>query len=131
VLTLEELRAEFPGRSLCMILGMDAFLGLPGWHRWQEILDLAHLVVVHRPGWSAPAEGTLGAVLAEREAAAPAEICSKPAGRILLQAITQLEISSSAIREQIASEREPRYLLPDNVLELITATGCYSAVPAD
>jgi len=42
--TLTELRAEFPNRSLCLLLGMDAFLGLPNWHRWREILDLAHVV---------------------------------------------------------------------------------------
>ena len=33
VLTLESLREEFPEASLCLILGMDAFLGLPQWHR--------------------------------------------------------------------------------------------------
>lgn len=48
--TLASLRGEFPGRSLCLITGMDAFLGLPGWHRWDEILDFAHIVVAHRPG---------------------------------------------------------------------------------
>jgi len=36
------------------LLGMDAFLGLPNWHRWREILDLAHVVVATRPGWKAP-----------------------------------------------------------------------------
>ena len=35
--TLTELRAEHPDRSLCLLLGMDAFLGLPNWHRWREI----------------------------------------------------------------------------------------------
>jgi len=37
--TLKSLRAEFPRRSLGLILGMDAFLGLPGWHRWGELLE--------------------------------------------------------------------------------------------
>ena len=36
VVTLEELRAEIGSRSLCMILGMDAFRGLPDWHRWER-----------------------------------------------------------------------------------------------
>ena len=53
--TLTELRAEFPDRSLCLMLGMDAFLGLPNWHRWRDILDLAHVVVWRRPGWKASA----------------------------------------------------------------------------
>ena len=48
--TLLDLRREFPDRSLCLLLGMDAFLGMPHWHRWQEVLDLAHVIVAHRPG---------------------------------------------------------------------------------
>ena len=43
--TLTEVRAEYPQRSLCLLLGMDAFLGLPNWHRWRELLDLAHIIV--------------------------------------------------------------------------------------
>ncbi len=58
--TLTELRGEYPDRSLCLMLGMDAFLGLPNWHRWRDILDLAHVVVWHRPGWKAPEKGPLG-----------------------------------------------------------------------
>src|SRR6185369_8670972 len=41
--TLAELRAELPDRSLCLIVGMDAFLGLPTWHQWQNILTFSHL----------------------------------------------------------------------------------------
>ncbi len=55
--TLTELRADFPQHSLCLLLGMDAFLGLPTWHRWREIFELCHVVVAHRPGWKAPMMG--------------------------------------------------------------------------
>src|SRR2546429_9804654 len=51
--TLTELRREYPGRSLCLLLGMDAFLGLPNWHRWRGLLALAHIVVAHPPGGGA------------------------------------------------------------------------------
>ena len=63
--TLEEFRGEFPRRSLGLIVGMDAFLGLPKWYRWDEILDFAHIVVAHRPGWRAPDIGPLGDLIAE------------------------------------------------------------------
>src|SRR5690606_32888062 len=49
--TLFSLRAEFKARPICLLLGMDAFVSLPQWHRWNELLDLAHIVVAHRPGW--------------------------------------------------------------------------------
>jgi cytidyltransferase-like protein len=35
--TLGELRHEYPDRSLCLIVGMDAFLSLPKWHQWREL----------------------------------------------------------------------------------------------
>jgi nicotinate-nucleotide adenylyltransferase len=126
VITLRELRTEYPGRSLCMILGMDAFLGLPGWHRWEEIIELTNLIVVHRPGWVPPTSGTPGDMLAAHRAAGSNDLHLHTAGRILLQEVTQLEISSSAIRELLEAGREPRYLLPDRVLELIRAHGCYA-----
>ena len=50
VTTLEELRREDGRRALALVVGADAFLGLPTWHRWREIFGLAHLVVVARPG---------------------------------------------------------------------------------
>jgi len=124
--TLEELRAESSERSLCMILGMDAFLGLSSWHRWQDILRLTHLIVARRPGWAAVAEEPLSLLLSKCETRDVADIHSQPAGRIYIQEVTQLEISSSAIRAAITGGREARYLLPDSVLEIIRATGCYA-----
>ena len=128
VTTLRELRAEDPGRPLCLIVGMDAFLGLPTWHEWRVILDLAHLVVAHRPGWSAPREGLLAELLAQRGAAA-AELRASPAGRIHVRAVTPLEISSTDLRDLIVAGRDPRYLVPDAVRALIAESGCYH-VPA-
>lgn len=47
--TLERLRQSNPGASLLLILGADALLGLSTWHRWQELLDYAHIAVANRP----------------------------------------------------------------------------------
>ena len=54
VLSLEELRAEYPDQPLCLALGLDAALGLSEWHRWREVLALAGIAVIRRPGWSLP-----------------------------------------------------------------------------
>jgi len=126
VTTLGELRAQFPHRPLCLIVGMDAFLGLPQWHRWREILDLAHIVVAHRPGWRAPDAGPLGELLARRGTAQVDDLHAATAGRILVQQVTQLEISSTDLRDIIVSNRDPRYLMPDAVRDIIIATGCYT-----
>ncbi|MEW6647712.1 MAG: nicotinate-nucleotide adenylyltransferase [Pseudomonadota bacterium] len=130
--TLTSLRAELGASPLCLLLGSDAFLGLPQWHRWRELLQLAHLVVLHRPGWtldSVPA--SLAEVLAAQRISAAAELMLRPAGGILLQPVTPLDISATAIRAQIAAGRSPRYLLPDAVWDYIRRRDLYAAVPAE
>ncbi len=124
--TLTELRAEHPERSLCLLLGMDAFLGLPNWHRWTDILELAHVVVAHRPGWKAPTQGPLGEAMVDRGTGSVRELRELKAGRIYVHAVTQLEISSTELRQLIASGRNPRYLVPDSVCALLQDTGCYA-----
>ena len=124
--TLSELRAEFPDRSLCLIVGMDVFLSLPKWYQWREILHLAHVVVAHRPGWRAPGLGPLGELLADRGTARVGELHDSLAGSIFIHAVTQLEISSSGIRTLVAGGADPRFLMPDAVRQLIADTGCYS-----
>ena len=125
VLTLRELRDEAPGRPICLLLGMDAFLGLPQWHEWRSVFDLAHVVVAHRPGWTAPDAGTLGELLAERGTQRVDDLHESVAGRIHVRPVTQLEISSTDLRDLIVAGHDPRYLLPDAVRALIRDTGCY------
>ncbi|HEY0767805.1 MAG TPA: nicotinate-nucleotide adenylyltransferase [Steroidobacteraceae bacterium] len=125
--TLTELRREYPGRSLCLLLGMDAFLGLPNWHRWRELLTLAHIVVAHRPGWRAPTTGPLGEVMVDHGTGAIGMLHERPAGCVYVHAVTQLEISSTELRSLIIAGRDPRYLVPDAVRQIILETRCYAA----
>lgn len=125
--TLAEFRAQWPTRSLCLILGMDAFLGLPGWHRWTELAQFAHLIVAQRPGWSAQLPDDLQAWLQPIQVHSSNQLHREPAGRVLIQAVTALEIASSAIRDQIAAGRSPQFLLPDAALRLAQQSGCYGA----
>ncbi|MBK6596412.1 MAG: nicotinate-nucleotide adenylyltransferase [Proteobacteria bacterium] len=124
--TMTELRAEFPTRPLCLLLGMDAFLGLPGWLRWQELFELVHVVVAHRPGWKAPTKGPLGELLVDRGTGSVQELHRAPAGRLYIQAVTQLEISSTELRQLVEADRDPRYLVPDPVREIIRESRCYA-----
>ncbi|MEJ2643425.1 MAG: nicotinate-nucleotide adenylyltransferase [Gammaproteobacteria bacterium] len=114
--TLQSLRGEVGARPLCLMLGMDAFIGLPGWHRWEELIELAHLVVMRRPGWEAPDEGPLGALIRSRQVGQATELARSAAGGLLFCTVTQLEISATYIRQQLSQGMNPRYLLPDRVL---------------
>jgi nicotinate-nucleotide adenylyltransferase len=123
--TLLGLRDEYPESSLCLIVGMDAFLGFPTWHRWQELFELAHIVVARRPGWDTNATGVMKEVLQQRITDDVGELHGSTSGRIYIHTATQLEISSTAIRNMVASGAEPRFLMPDPACEIIKESGCY------
>ena len=126
--TLLDMRREFPDCTLCLIVGMDAFLGFPAWHRWRELFDLAHVIVARRPGWAAEMPDLLKAVLEDRETVNTGDLHQARAGCIYIHTATQLEISSTAIRKMTAAGEEPRFLVPDSVCEIIKQSGCYSSL---
>ncbi|MGI9247366.1 MAG: nicotinate-nucleotide adenylyltransferase [Woeseiaceae bacterium] len=124
--TLLALHEEFSDRVLGLIVGMDAFLGMPGWHRWEEILGVAHIIVAHRPGWKAPDIGPLGDLITEFGTHRVDDLHTTLNGRIHIHAVTQLEISSTEIRDLVAAGRDPRFLMPDGVRHEIEKSGCYA-----
>lgn len=124
--TLLEMRAEYPDTPLCLIVGIDAFLGFPSWHKWKEILEQSHIVVAHRPQYQIPETGVIADLLKKRLQHDAGYLHEYQSGGILLQPITQLEISASDIRRQIAKGMNPRYLLPDAVYDYIKQHGIYS-----
>lgn len=129
--TLGSMRREMPDRPLALIVGMDAFLGLPRWHRWQEFLDVAHIVVAHRPGWRAPDIGPLGELLNDVGTHRVSDLHETSAGRIHIHAVTQLEISSTDIRDIIEAGRDPRFLMPDAVRDVIADSQCYGRLDVE
>jgi len=112
--TLASLHDDFPDHHLCLILGMDAFAGLHQWHQWQRILEQCHIVVTSRPGFDWPSAPELKALQACRTSDVN-ELKQETAGRILLQSVTQLDISASEIRKQLQAGLDIRYLLPEAV----------------
>ena len=123
--TLQSLRADFPEHALCLLLGMDALAGLPQWHRWQEILGLAHLAVGRRPGKDLPDSGPVADLLSRRQAESGDNMADAPAGTVLVCDIPGLDISSTQVRQRCASRRSVRYLLPDSVATIIDEEGLY------
>jgi nicotinate-nucleotide adenylyltransferase len=124
--TLSSLRAEVGSQPLCLLLGLDAFLGLPAWHRWRELPELAHIVVARRPGIAGEIDGEAGAFLRSRVITDPRALAAAPAGSVLMRDVTQLEVSSSAIRSLVAAGGDPLFLVPDAVRELILKTHIYA-----
>lgn len=107
--TLESFHADAGGRPLCLILGLDAALGLESWYRWPDILDLAGLLVMVRPDYSLPAALPEWWQPTPRSVSAPA-----PAGTIRIVPVTPTDASSTAVRRAIAlGETLDNQLHPD------------------
>ncbi|MGD8175745.1 nicotinate-nucleotide adenylyltransferase [Marinimicrobium sp. ARAG 43.8] len=127
--TLQSLRqSEGDDARLVWILGGDAFLGLTQWHRWQALLDYAHLLVIDRPGWSLPAKGELAEWL-DRHRVAPDDLLDTPAGAVAVQSLRLLPISATEIRSLIREGRSPQFLLPEPVWHYIRQHRLYEAGP--
>lgn len=115
--TLRELRAEQGDRPLVLLLGADAFAGLPGWHRWRELFGFAHVGVLSRPGVEATLPDVLEEEVADRLVDDALALRATPCGKLLELAVTPLEISATRIRELLAAGRDPRYLLPAGLFD--------------
>jgi nicotinate-nucleotide adenylyltransferase len=127
--TLSELRDELGERPLYLLMGADAFAALTTWHRWQELFDLAHVVIAHRPGFRlqelrAALRAPLRKIYLQRLAATHGMLRAS-AGSILTREITALDISATHIRAMLAQGSSPRYLVPDSVLEYIDRNHLY------
>lgn len=118
--SLLELRSELgTERSLCLVMGCDALLNVNSWHRWQELLEYAHIVVLARPGWQLPGEGEVANWLGTNRLDDRRLLAQRAAGGIVLEELRPLDISSTEIRKYLKEGRSARYLLPEPVLEYI------------
>lgn len=125
--TLTSLRSEQPDAPLCLILGLDAFLEFHTWHQWQLIPELAHIIVLRRPHVAATFSSDLQELMRQRQIdySNAARLHTTISGHILLLTVTQLSISATMIRELVAQNRSPRYLLPDAVYDYICQSRLY------
>ena len=117
--TLESLRQDLGETPICLILGLDAFLGLPGWHHWESLFELAHLVVMDRPGYRPEWKNPLRSHVTQRTESQALSLHEIAAGKIFFQPVTHLEISGTQIRQCLKQGRSPRFLMPDKVLLLM------------
>jgi len=128
--TLAELRRELgAGTPLVLCVGADAFAGFATWHRYADIFELAHVLVLTRPGQGTRAAWpeALRLQTVDRRGSI-ADLRNSAAGRIAELAVTPLSISATAVRALVAGGRNPRFLVPDAVADYIAESWIYSAV---
>lgn len=123
--TLESFRQEFGDEvSLVLCIGMDAFANLHTWHRWQDLLPLAHLAVIGRPAAPAPADAMIE-WLKHHETTDARMLKSQPGGLIYLTQLDEFPVSSTQIRQALAQGHYPVSTLHPAVLRFIQQRGLY------
>lgn len=113
VLTVEMLARQNPGAALYLSIGSDMLLSFDRWHRWQDILQLARLVVVSRNIGDDPALH------------AKAKQLDPTGGRILFTAVEALPMASSALRQRLAAGEDCAEELPEAVRAVIRREHLY------
>ncbi|RYY74228.1 MAG: nicotinate-nucleotide adenylyltransferase [Gammaproteobacteria bacterium] len=123
--TLQELRKEFVDDvSLALCMGADAFANLPKWYRWSELIELAHIVVIARPGWDIPVAGEARDFL-DQHLNTSESLDSEPSGSVVFQSLSLLPISATGIRELIQTGESAQFLMPDAVWSYICTHSLY------
>jgi nicotinate-nucleotide adenylyltransferase len=126
--TLRSLHADLAGETFCLLLGMDAFAALHTWHEWRGILALCNVLVMHRPEFEAERvvnNAELKQLMAENLVRDKSLFVNSPCGNLMFYGVTQLDISSTRIREATKQHHSVRYLMPENVINLIEQDNIY------
>ena len=128
VATLTALRAEVGiDRPIAIIVGADAFAGFPQWHQWHRLFELAHVVVLNRPGAATQDDWTdaLREVVEPRLVNDAQAVHQSSAGCCLPLSIAPMAVSATQIRQMLARGDSPAALLPEAVLAYIRRVGLY------
>jgi nicotinate-nucleotide adenylyltransferase len=100
-----------PDNELFFVGGADILPELPRWRAPEEILRLARLVVVNRPGAPPPDVGALEAI--------------QPGARVDVVPVPGVDIASRDIRARVQAGQPIRYLTPPAVERYIYEHGLY------
>ena len=133
--TLERLRRVYGAqRPLVLLVGADAFLGLPSWHRWRELFGLAGVAVAARPGAVLDEnrmDAELAAIFRSRRRADGEALAGQPAGAIAefeIEPVEPADLSATMVRERLhggSGDRQAADLLPPGVLDYIRRNHLY------
>lgn len=132
--TIKKLKDKYRDSGLYFILGIDAFLDLPGWKQPDVLVRLAGLVVISRPGYafrdlaSSPyLDGVSPRIFNALDNGKINERSFRLSEEqnVYLCNVTGLNISASRIRSLVTSGKKISYLLPDSVKSYIISNKLY------
>jgi nicotinate-nucleotide adenylyltransferase len=118
--SLADIRKEVGSETaLIFILGYDAFLKIESWYRWETLLGLCHLLVINRPGYELPTEGSLANYIKLHQTTYVNDLSTHHAGFIYFHSMPENFISASKIRKEMITDKIFNDDIPDKVLAYI------------
>jgi len=104
--TLEEIAGKNVGAELFLLIGQDALAGFPGWKSHTRILEMATLAVMHRED-------------------SPGMDQWRRAERLVEISTRRVDVSSTEIRDRLASGKSIKGFVPESVERFIIAHRLY------
>lgn len=127
--TVEEVRESAGGAQIWMALGGDAYALIHSWHRPEDVLAQAHLVVLTRPGYSVNLVAPLPKCLSERYTSSGDIYVHDSGATLRTLQVSPLAVSSSMIRKAVSRGDSIRDLVTVEVLQYIQQKGLYRPEP--
>ncbi len=125
--TLTDLRQEIGQQPLCLIIGADAYQQLNSWHQWTRLLNLAHLIVVQRPGYTITTSAEVADYTTNRCIKNAQQLTQQNAGSVYFLKAPPLEISSTRIKALLSDHKSIRYLVPESVFRWLQQHQIYQS----
>lgn len=125
--TLVEMRRQLKPDVLVLVLGMDAFNSIPGWHEWRRLFSLCHFFVVARNGEAVSIDAASALALETRRVHSADAMYTFDAGKIWIVENFRVDLSSTKVREAIRQQQDLTELLDTKVIEYINHNKLYRA----
>lgn len=124
--TLQSMRAQYPSASITLIMGYDSFASLDKWHKWQQLISFANLLIINREQFkSSRLPEAVETLLAEHQSSNEDALALNKAGTIYLFDAGNYDISSTEIRTKLHIKDAIKQDLPAIVYEYIRSSGLY------
>lgn len=127
--TLEMLREKDPQGERYFIIGMDSWCDIAIWKEYRRLFELAHLVVVTRPGNELDNPLQVLPVAMHKNFCYDASLKKmrhKSGNYVIFLEETQLDISSTDIRSRVAAGQPISHMVPAVVADYISKHALYA-----
>lgn len=124
VLTLQAYRQQFPDDHIVLVVGADVMESFHTWHQSEKIIQLAHMIVMHRPTY----KPNLASVLQPFETTHLTDFKKAKSGKVFVYPAPAVPISATAIREKLRKQESIDGLVPPVVANFIKDQKLYQTI---